>query len=341
MSVVNGLYYSQLRSAVGFTVTGTTIYATLPWYPNSLVDEIRITNTAGTAFTVSTMSILDNGAHYRNSTADGKAHTLYRDTTDKNAIANESFWTSWNFSAPVYHENLYNRPYLNVSFVLTESKTNFPIRVTAVGKRANPTSALRTEETEVEILSDYRVLIGRGQSGTSGTGGTIFDVTRCAIGNGGENLSEFKFALTNDYVYVGSKKKVDHWEFQVGIGASAPSLLTGEYWNGAAWTAFNIIDDTSSGNSDTLKFSGIIEGSGLGSSAWYPVIFRPSDNILLPNDPLTAQQDRIIAGGYPIVVLPPNPERYWARFKMSAIPTGAEVTLTKLLPISERYETFG
>lgn len=340
MSVVNGLYYSQLRSAVGFTVTGTTIYATIPWYPNSLVDEIRITNTAGTAFTVSTMSILDNGAHFRNSTSDGKAHTLYRDTTDKNAIANESYWTSWNFTTPIYHENLYNRPYLNVSFVLTESKANFPIRVTAVGKRALPSTYVKADGTGIEILSDYRVLIGRGQSGTSGTGGTIFDVTRIAHGNGGENSGEFKFALTNDYVYVGSKKRVDHWEFQVGVGASAPSTLTGELWDGTTWAGFTLVDDTSSGNSDTMKFSGIIEGVGLGTSAWKPVVFRPTDNILLPNDPLTVQQDRIIAGGYPRLVLPENSERYWARFKMNAIPSGNEIILNKVLPISERYETF-
>jgi len=341
MSVVNGLYYSQLRSAVGFTVTGTTIYATLPWYPNSLVDEIRVTNTAGTAFTVSTMSILDNGAHYRNSTADGKAHTLYRDTTDKNAIADQSFWTSWNLNPSVFHENLYNRPYLNVSFVLSESKSNLPLRVTAVGKRALPTSYVKADGTAVEILDDYRVLIGRAQGGTAGTGGTIFDLTGCAIGNGGENESEFKLTLATDYVYVGSKKKIDHWEFQVGLGASAPATLSGELWSGFGWSAFSVIDDTSSGNSDSMKFSGIVEGSGLGSSIWQQAIFRPTDNIQLPNDPLTALQDRIIAGSYPITLLPPNPERYWVRFKLSTIPAGTGVVFNKILPISERYETFG
>ncbi len=338
MSVVNGLYYQVLRSSVGFTVTGTSVYATLPWYPQSTIDELKITNVSGAAFTVSAFSILNTGAHYRNSTTDGKSHVIYRDGTDVNATAAESYFARWGFNPPVFHENLYDRPFLNIAITFSESKTGIPLRITAVGKKALPTTSARTETNAIEITNDYRVLVGRGQSGSAGTGGTIFDVTRVAIGNGGENASEFKFALTNDYIYVGSKKKIDHWEFQVGVGASAPSTITGEIWSGSAWSAFTVIDDTSTGNSDTMKFSGILEGSGLGSSAWSPVVFRPSDNILLPNDPLTVQQDRIISGGYPIVVLPENQPRYWARFKMNTIPTGSEVILSKLLPISEAYE---
>lgn len=340
MSVVNGLYYQVLRSSVGFTVTGTSVYATLPWYPQSTIDELKITNVSGAAFTVSAFSILNTGAHYRNSTTDGKSHVIYRDGTDVNATAAESYFARWGFNPPVFHENLYDRPFLNIAVTFSESKTGIPLRITAVGKKALPTTSARTETNAIEITNDYRVLVGRGQSGSAGTGGTIFDVTRVAIGNGGENAPEFKFALTNDYIYVGSKKKIDHWEFQVGVGASAPSTLTGEIWNGSAWSAFTVIDDTSTGNSDTMKFSGILEGSGLGSSAWSQVVFRPSDNILLPNDPLTAQQDRIIAGGYPIVVLPENSPRYWSRFKMNTLPAGSEVILSKLLPISEAYEAY-
>jgi hypothetical protein len=340
MSVVNGLYYQVLRSSIGFTVTGTSVYATIPWYPQSTIDELKITNVSGTAFTVSAFSILNTGAHYRNSTTDGKSHVIYRDGTDVNATAAESYFARWGFNPPVFHENLYDRPFLNIAVTFTESKTNIPLRITAVGKKALATTSARTETNAVEITNDYRVLVGRGQSGSAGTGGTIFDVTRVAIGNGGENAPEFKFALVNDYIYVGSKKKIDHWEFQVGLGSSAPSTLTGEIWSGSAWSAFTVIDDTSTGNSDTMKFSGILEGSGLGSSAWSPVVFRPSDNILLPNDPLTAQQDRIIAGGYPIVVLPENSPRYWARFKMNTVPAGSEVILSKILPVSEAYEAF-
>lgn len=341
MSVVNGLYYQVLRSSVGFTVTGTSVYATLPWHPQSTIDELKITNVSGVAFTISAFSILDTGAHYRNSTTDGKAHVIYRDGTDVNATAAESYFARWGFNPPLFHENLYDRPYLNIAFTFTESKSNIPLRITAVGKKALPVSYIKADGTAVEILDDYRVLIGRAQGGTAGTGGTIFDLTRCAIGNGGENVNEFKLTLATDYVYLGSKKKLDHWEFQVGTGASAPAVLSGELWSGFGWSSFTVIDDTSTGNSDSMKFSGIVEGAGLGSSVWQPIVLRPATNIQLPNDPLTALQDRIIAGSYPITLLPPNPERYWVRFKLSTIPADSGVIFNKILPISERYETFG
>ena len=340
MSVINGLYNQHLRASVGFTVTGTTIYATLPWHPQSTVDEIRVTNTAGTAFTITALNILDSGAHYRNSTTDGKGHVIYRDPTDKNATSNEAYWTSYELNPPVFHENLYDRPYLNLVVSLTEAKTSFPIRITATGKKAVSTKYAKADAQGLEVLNDYRVLIGKGQTGTGGTAGTIYDVTGLAKGTGGENASQFNITATTDYIYVGSKKPVDHWEFQVGTGLTASATLQGQLWNGSAWSSFAVIDDTSTGNSDTLKFSGIVEGSGLGSSSWVPTKADFSANTLLPNDPLTVQQNSIIAGNYPIVVLPPNPERYWVRFNLSSVATGGIVTFNKILPVAETYEQF-
>ena len=340
MSVINGLYNQILKSSVGFTVTGTTVYATLPWYPQSTIDELKITNVSGTAFTVSSIIFLDNGAHYRNSSTDGRGHIIYRDGTDVNGTASESYYARWGFTPPVYHENLYNRPFLNVAFTFTESRTNIGIRVIATGKKALPLEYPRSDNQGLDILNDYRVLIGKAQTGTGGTAGTIYDVTGLAKGTGGENASQFNLTATNDYVYVGSSKKVDHWEFQVGTGLTAPANLLGQHWNGTTWSTFTTIDDTSTGNSDTFKFSGVVEGSGLGSSTWVAVKADFSANTLLPNDPLTVQQNRIIAGDYPILVLPPNPERYWVRFNLSSVATGGIVTFNKILPVSEAYEQF-
>ena len=340
MSVVNGLYNQILKSSVGFTVTGTAVYATIPWYPQSTIDELRITNVSGTAFTVSAFSILNTGAHYRNNTTDGKAHLIYRDGTDVNATSAESFIARWGFNPAIYHEQLYNRPFLNVAFTFTESRSNIALRISAVGKKALPLDYPRSDTQGLESIDDYRVLVGKAQSGTGGTAGTIYDVTGIAKGNGGENASQFNLNATTDYIYIGSRKKIDHWEFQVGTGLTAPANLLGQVWNGSAWSSFSVIDDTSTGNSDTMKFSGIVEGSGLGSSTWVPVKADFSANTLLPNDPLTVQQNRIIAGGYPIVVLPPNPERYWVRFNLSAVAADGLVTFNKILPVSETYETY-
>jgi hypothetical protein len=341
MSVINGLYNQHLRSSVGFTVTGTTFYANFPWHPQSTIDEIRITNLSGIAFTVTNLIIVNAGAHYRNSSTDGKSHIIYRDATDKNATSNEGFWTSYNFNPPIFHENLYDRPFLSVGVSLTGvGFSNVNVRMTAIGKKAVSTSYQKADFHGIEVINDYRVLIGKAQSGTGGTAGTIYDVTGLAKGTGGENASQFNLSATTDYVYVGSRKPIEHWEFQVGIGLTAPANLQGQLWNGSAWSTFTVLDDTSTGNSDTMKFSGVVEGSGLGSSSWFPVKADFSANTLLPNDPLTVQQNRIIAGGYPIVVLPPNPERYWVRFNLSAVATGGIVTFNKILPIAEAYEQF-
>jgi hypothetical protein len=338
MSVINGLYNQIIKSSIGFTVSGTSVYATLPWYPQSTIDELKISNISGTAFTVSAISIIDMGAHYRNSTTDGKAHLIYRDGTDVNATAAESYFARWGFTPAIYHENLYNRPYLNIAFSFTEARTNLNMRIIATGKKALPLQYPRGDSQGIEVLKDYRVLVGKGQSGTGGTGGTIFDVTGIAKGSGGENASNFNFSATNDYIYVGSSKKVDHWDFQVGTATTGGTNLIGELWNGSAWSAFTVIDDTSTGNNDTLKFSGIVEGLGIGTSTWSPVKFDFSTNTLLPNDPLTVQQNRIIAGGYPILVLPANPDRYWVRFRVQTVNT--PITFTKILPVSETYETY-
>jgi hypothetical protein len=339
MSVINGLYNQHLRSSVGFTVTGTTIYATLPWHPQSTIDELRITNLTGTAFTVNAFSILNTGAHYRNSTIDGKAHVFYRDGTDTSASATESYFARWGFTPEIFHENVYDRPFLNIAFSLTGAGvTNASMKISASGKKAVPTSYVNADKTGVEVLNDYRVLIGRAQTGTGGTAGTIYDVTGVAKGSGGENSGEFNLQATTDYIYVGSRKKIDHWEFQVGLGLTAPANLQGQLWNGTAWSTFSVIDDTSTGNSDTFKFSGIVEGAGIASSTWLPVRADFSTNTLLPNDPLTVQQNRIISGGYPIVVLPPNPERYWVRFNLSSVASGGIVRFNKILPIAESYE---
>ena len=150
MSVINGLYYQHLRSSVGFTATGSLFYATLPWHPQSTIDEIRITNTAGTAFTVTNLVIVNSGAHYRNSSTDGKGHIIYRDPTDKNATSNEGFWASYLFNTVIFHENLYDRPFLNILVNLSESKTNYPMRITATGKKAVPTSYVKADSTGVE-----------------------------------------------------------------------------------------------------------------------------------------------------------------------------------------------
>jgi hypothetical protein len=64
-------------------------------------------------------------------------------------------------------------------------------------------------------------------------------------------------------------------------------------------------------------------------------------NSLLPNDPLTVQYNAIKNGTARPQYLPPNPDRFWIRFRLSNIDTGANTggtaELFNIFPINEIY----
>ena len=339
MSIENGLYNRVLKTGVGISNINTNlIYFTVPWYPQSYVDQISLGNLSGVDSTVSAIVLIDAGAHYRNNTTDGKSHVIYRDTTDKALSTAEGMLVNWTFNPGIYVDNLYNRPYLSVAIIFSATQYIKPF-LTVVGRKANSGTYIKSDSLKITSANDYRVLIGKNQSGGGGTAGQIYDVTGLATGHGGENKNQFAFSSTNDYVYIGSKKPIDHWDFQIGTGATYISTLTGQYWNsaGAGWSTFQAIDDTSSGNSDTMRYSGIIEAVGLGSSTtWGPVVLRYTDNVQLPADPLTTLTDSIVAGTTPPIYAPENSPRYWVRFKMNTV--SIPLLLNKILPIDEAYD---
>lgn len=340
MAVINHSNSQYLNKTVSSgSISGTVVYFTIPWYPASSIERIRIWNTSSDTKNLSDLAIMNNGAHVRASDISGLDHIVYYDATAKTVTAAGLYTATWNLDPAVYAEDLYCRPFIYVKVTIQSAVTNTTYYCNVVGKKQPSSSYINADATQVMVSDDYRVLVGSSQTGTGGTGGQIYDVTKLAIGNGGENASFFKFSSVNDYIYIGSKKKIDHFEFQVGTASTVLSgtgqTLQAQIWTGSTWSSVNINDNTSTGNVDTMKFSGLVETIGTGSSTWVPTVFRPSSSILLPNDPLTSQQDRIIAGGYPIVVLPPNPDRYWTRFKLSTY--SADVVFNKILPINEIY----
>jgi hypothetical protein len=340
MAVINHSNSQYLNKTVSSgSISGTVVYFTIPWYPASSIERIRIWNTSSDTKNLSDIAIMNNGAHVRSSDVTGLDHIIYYDSTAKSVTAAGLYTATWNLDPAVYAEDLYCRPFIYIKVTIQSSVTNTTYYCNVVGKKQPSSSYINADATQVFKLDDYRVLVGTSQTGTGGTGGQIYDVTKLSIGNGGENASFFKFSSINDYIYIGSKKKIDHFEFQVGTASTVLSgtgqTLQAQIWTGSTWSSVNLNDNTSTGNVDTMKFSGLVETIGTGSSTWVPITLRPSTSILLPYDPLTSQQDRIIAGGYPIVVLPPNPDRYWTRFKLSTY--SADVLINKILPINEIY----
>jgi hypothetical protein len=333
---INGQYLSETVSSG--VITGTSIYFTLPWHPCSTIERIRIWNTTSSTNNIDEMHILSNGSHFRNGggTPDSD-YVYYSDFNDQSVSATNNYTIIWSLNPAVYIEDLYNRPYLSVLVILKTSVTNGRYFLNVVGKKNVQTSNyILADRTNVEETKDYRVLVGQNQTGTGGTGGVIYDVSTIAKGNGGMNSNEFAFKSANDYVYLGSSRKIDHWEFVLKTPAGTATTITGQIWNGTTWSTFRTFDNTSSGNSDTLKYSGVIEGSGLGSSVWGPVKLSTANNPLFPNDPLTLLEDSMIAGLTQPVNLPANPPRFWARFKVWNVASN-NIEIARIIPISENY----
>lgn len=340
MAVINHSNSQYLNKTVSSgSISGTVVYFTIPWYPASSIERVRIWNTSSDTKNLSDFSIMNNGAHVRAGDVAGLDHMIYFDATAKTVSAAGLYQATWNLEPAVYAEDLYCRPYIYIKVTIQSAVTNTTYYCNVIGRKQPQSSYINADATQVMGLDDYRVLVGSNQTGTGGTGGSIYDVSGITKMNGGENASFFKFGSVNDYIYVGSKKKIDHFEFVVGTAATTLSgtgqTLQAQIWNGSTWTNTTVDDNTSSGNADTMKYSGLVETIGVGSSTWVPTVLRPSTSVLLPNDPLTAQQDRIISGGYPIVVLPPNPERYWTRFKLSSYTS--DVVINRILPINDIY----
>jgi len=92
MSAENAIYNRVLKAGVGISNTNASFfYFTIPWHPQSYIDQISLVNLSGVDSTVNAIGIFDSGAHYRNSSTDGKGHYIYRDTTDKALTSTEGF----------------------------------------------------------------------------------------------------------------------------------------------------------------------------------------------------------------------------------------------------------
>jgi len=336
MAIIYGSYNQQLKSTVSLpSVTGTNFYFTIPWYPQSVIDEIRFWNTSSTGCTVSTLLILNDGAHYRNSSIDNKGQIIYRDPTDKSTTSSDSYYATWELTPAVYSDNLYNRPFLNIAISMTGSTTLTPT-IQVIGRKAVGNTYLDTDAQGLLVDKTYRVLIAKSASAIGGTGGTVYDITNPMTRRGGENVSQAGFATTTDYLYIGSTKPTDHFEFNLSGTATTAATLTMEFWNGSTWTGsgVSIMDNTSSGNADTMRFSGIIENNATISS-WAKTRLTGTGNTLIL-DPMTGLGTSITNGLVPPVGCFSDPERYWWRFSVSRI-AGSGISFASILPLVEPY----
>lgn len=340
MAVIYGNFNAQLDNFASVQGVGSTdtFYFTIPWNKASTVDQINIWNTTSTSMTVDAVYLTSDNAHYRYN-PDDMSHLLYVDDTNKAGKATQGYFVTYPINPGAFTKNIYGRNYLEVIVVMTAGISNAKLYCQALGKKATVSDTILGEVSGVLTDKSYRVLMGKNQTGVGGTGGACYDITGVMTGRGGENSTQAGFATTNDYVYVGSTKKLDHWEFVLsGVGQTNANLSM-QYWNGSTWssTGCTILDRTSALGSDTMRFSGIIENKGLNvmQSLWIPTRMSGTGRSLL-TDPAYTYVEAVNAGTIQPGTLAYDPARYWMRFSVSKV-VGSGVSFAQILPIAENY----
>lgn len=337
MSIAYGHFSSALNStaSTGLVNGVSTIYFTVPWHPASYVDRIRIFNSTGDNSNITSIAILSNTAHTRFGDTLVVDDYLYYDGTTYNVSSNSNNTAYYSINPPAYIEDAYSRPYICVKVILSQNATNDIYYCTVSGRKAMGASYLRNDHTHIVAKKNFSVVLFKKSN--LGIGNTKSDVTNAAIGNAVnfDSSTEFNIDDPRDYIYVGSSEFIDHWEFQIGTASTNSGGLTGQHWNGSAWSTFKLLDNTSSDNSGSLRFSGIIEGAGLAYSSWAPTTLDTNLSASLPTDIASSIGNSINKGLiYPMTMFN-NPPRFWARFSVASI--GDKAIFKSILPIHEYY----
>jgi hypothetical protein len=340
MAIVYGSYQQTLDNYVSVQSVGTTdtFYFTIPWYKASYIDHINVWNSTSTDMTIDAVYILGNAAHYRYDVTD-LAHLMWFDDTNKKGRAQQGYFVNYAVNPPAYVENLYGRNYLDILVISTTAVSNAKMYCQVVGKKNINSTYEISDRTGLENDRSYRVLMGKNQTGLGGTGGVCYDITGVMTGRGGDNLAQAGFATTFDYVYVGSTKKLDHWEFKLSGYGQTNATLNMQYWNGSTWssTGTSVLDQTFSSN-DTMRFSGIIENDGIPAmgTLWKSTRMSGTGRSLL-TDPNYTYVEAINSGTIQPGTLAWDPARYWMRFSVSKV-VGSGVSFAQILPIAEEYD---
>ena len=320
------------------------IYFTVPWHPSSRVTRVMIYGESG--YTGGTPTyILKNGAKFRDLATN--VDQILAVVTSATAVAAASVA---NFDPSVYVEDEYNQPYLTI-MIDPGSYANKVFKIRVYGEKATPSSYTRADSNGVAAqnrLGPVRVLKGHFQTGTYGTGGTVFDVTQFAQQRATQstpNQDQFSFMNRFDFIYVGSKTPITKYAFEVGIAGTSGTGLSVDFYDGTTWSSTGVTwyDNSSDGHKDnsSLVYNGVIEAYGSFTTSWRPTILDGNLSGGRTLDPLIAQKQGIDAGTsviknynyqvYPSYLGDVGP-RYWLRFRMFT--HNSVIKLTKITPVA-------
>jgi hypothetical protein len=309
-SIINqNTIVSEVVSAPASQNGATEVYVSLgPWPRSSFVERIIIS--ANNNISSLTATVLTDAALYRAASSANKP--LYIAGSATGNMANNMLVLDL---AECFVEDARNAGVLHLRLSASSITTGTVFTVRVEGKRGFPTSYERADGTGIAGDRSLRILHGD-------SGGTVTDITRALIGNGGKNLS---LNNPNDYVYVGSAKRRDKWLFElITASTDTNSTLTAEVWNGSAWVAADtVLDNTSDGMAapGSFRYNGVI---AITASAWVPT--------QVTGDPLNNLIDDVQDGTTQPPTLLSNPDRFWVRFKVN-ITTG-EVKFASIRPLA-------
>lgn len=340
MSIVYGSHGQILEKTVesGPLSSVKSVYFTIPWSNASIVRDITLMSGQSVGTGISIYIPLNNSHIHA-----GKSGIVGVGYTNNYHFAYEGLVSAvgGNFVSVAnlagrgeigaYTEDVYNRNYLHVAVHL-ESTISTPLRLNVSGQKTYQTSYTKTDNNGLRYLQDYSVVVGRNQSG--GAGGTMYDMTSYAKMNGSNNYSnQLYIDNANDYIYVGSTNRITMWDFKVGLASTTIGVLQGQLWSGSSWIPFRVLDNTASVMGvNTLRYSGLVEGLGIGTSTeWVQTKLDSTLSANLTDDPATILERAIVAGTTKAITMFTNPSRYWVRFKVQSI-TG-KVDLAGVLPV--------
>jgi hypothetical protein len=321
MSVISALdNLNRVVRAQGVTTAsaGNTVYVTIPNWPN-YANLSRVIINASQAYSNVTATILSDGAAFRAGTAGAYIQGSGNDTATNVSASAIAFTPSLYVEDALHAGCLYVR--------LTGTFTSGTVfTVTAIGSAALGGTTTANERTGVSGDRTWRVL-------SQPAGSTALDRTILAlqngnpygIGNTNTCATWTALAASTDTLLMGAARPFTKVLALVPNYSSQPAgtALTAQYWNGTAWATATVADNTSDGQAVPSSFStsGVIE------------LTLPSDwaAMKLPTDPLTIEENGIIAGTQPAIGQFNNPARYWLQLSLSGL--SGTLKLAALLPL--------
>lgn len=306
MSTVSSLDNQNKVIRLTASTTATALGAmqialSIPGWPAwAFVGRIQVTATS--PFSALTTTIVSDAAAYLAATGGAQARFVQQSHAD---AANAVSVSTFDFGGG-YSEDASKVGFL--SLVLssgTAFATGTVFTVVADARRAQPFLAADNDGSGRRYDYSFRVL-RQSTGGVNDLSTSLRNLAAFAAPTLPSEVGVTALSASTEYLYVGSAQLFSRLAFVVGTGLPVGVGVVAEYWNGSSWASITPLDNTSDQQVTPSGFS----YSGL----W--TITPPAGWAAqkLSFDPLTVEENAIIAGTQQPTNGLINPARYYVRF---------------------------